>query len=458
MKECSRVSSMTPLIAGADAPRGRRVVCFISICAVLSAALVIVRASGPSALDELLDAFVNADTPPAAGKIADKLVGAKVTVDAAWDRLRRGRTYAHGKTGIQTVTFVIDALTFPNRFDVPEDYDPARRWPVRVQLHGGIGRPEPRDGTRAAANPVRGENAIYAYPSGWADAPWWRLNQLQNILTLIDYIKRRYNVDESRIYLTGISDGGTGVYYLLMREPTIWSAGLPLNGNPRVLASRDAAPDGTLFAGNLVNRPLFIVNGERDPLYPASLIVPYLEMFKRAGVDFVFHPQAEAGHDVRWWPAEQRAFEEFVRGRPRDAHPAKVTWETERTDRANRVHWLVIDRLGRAPGETALEDVNTYTAGDGRAQTMFERRGSSGRVDAVRRGNTFEARTRGVRAFTLLLSPDVVDYAQPVVVVVNGKEAYRGLPAGDARTLLKWAARDNDRTMLYTTELPVAVP
>jgi hypothetical protein len=42
-------------------------------------------------------------------------------------------------------------------------------------------------------------------------------------------------------------------------------------------------------------------------------------------------------------------------------------------------------------------------------------------------------------------------------VVVNGQEEYRGRPAKDVRTLLKCAARDNDRTMLYATELPVAV-
>ena len=74
-----------------------------------------------------------------------------------------------------------------------------------------------------------------------------------------------------------------------------------------------------------------------------------------------------------------------------------------------------------------------------------------------RRSEPIAQTARGVRGFTLLLSPDAVDYTQPVIVVVNGKEVYRGLPAKDVHTLLKWAVRDNDRTMLYATELPVAV-
>ena len=94
----------------------------------------------------------------------------------------------------------------------------------------------------------------------------------------------------------------------------------------------------------------------------------------------------------------------------------------------------------------------------GPARRMFSRRGPSGRVDVVRRGNTFEARTRGVARFTLLLSPDVVDFSKPVVVTVNGHPAHDGPVATDVATLLTWAARDDDRTMLYGAALSVAVP
>jgi hypothetical protein len=79
-------------------------------------------------------------------------------------------------------------------------------------------------------------------------------------------------------------------------------------------------------------------------------------------------------------------------------------------------------------------------------------------VDAVRRGNRFDVKTRGVQAFTLLLSPDVIDFDKPVAVTVNGRQAFAGTVARDVTTLLAWAARDNDRTMLYGAELHVAVP
>ena len=76
----------------------------------------------------------------------------------------------------------------------------------------------------------------------------------------------------------------------------------------------------------------------------------------------------------------------------------------------------------------------------------------------VRDGNTVRATTRGVAAFTLLLSPDVFDFAKPVVVVADGRTVFEGLVKKDVETLMRWAARDNDRTMLFGAEIAVSVP
>jgi hypothetical protein len=42
--------------------------------------------------------------------------------------------------------------------------------------------------------------------------------------------------------------------------------------------------------------------------------------------------------------------------------------------------------------------------------------------------------------------------------VVNGRTVFEGLVGKDLRTLLSWAARDNDRTLLFAAELTVEVP
>lgn len=437
-------------------------------CVVLQAAPPLAQTT--AAVDKAFEMFWKADDPKDAAKAADRLLKTGVDFDTAWARLKAGRIYQKDKTGeFQLRYSAAMGTVFENRVEVPHDYDPARPWSVRMQLHGGVNRPAPQTGSgpdletddassgsnrdrapslgrRPAANRIPGDKQIYVYPSGWADAQWWQAVQIDNILRVVDTLKRRYNVDEARVHVTGISDGGTGAYFIAMRDTTPWSSFLPLNGSILVLGNPDIRADGEIFASNLVNKPLFIVNGGRDPLYPVANVETHIAWFKTLGVPLVFNPQPAAGHDTSWWPHVRAPFEKFVREHPRQPHPEKLSWQTERTDRYNRAHWLVIDTLGTTSGDAPpLED------------GYFVHRAPSGRVDIERHGNTFAARTRGVRAFRLLLSPDAIDFAQPVTVTVNGAVAFTGSVSKDPAVLLTWAARDNDRTMLYGAEIKVMV-
>ncbi|MEO7133474.1 MAG: hypothetical protein ABI024_04565, partial [Vicinamibacterales bacterium] len=175
---------------------------------------------------------------------------------------------------------------------------------------------------------------------------------------------------------------------------------------------------------------------------------PHIAWLKRIGVNVMFRPQAGAQHNTAWWPTERAPFEQFVREHARVAHPAALSWETERVDRFNRNRWLIINEL-RADASRASELTDLG---------FFRHTMRSGRVDVRRNGNTFDAVVRDVAAFTLLLSPDAIDFAKPVVVTINGKQVFRGPATQDPVVMARWAARDNDRTAVYAAELKIAVP
>ena len=78
---------------------------------------------------------------------------------------------------------------------------------------------------------------IDVYPTGFAEAPWWTYTQVENLDRVLTRLARTYNVDENRITLAGVSDGGTGAYFFALREATRWSAIFPFNGHLRVLAN-----------------------------------------------------------------------------------------------------------------------------------------------------------------------------------------------------------------------------
>lgn len=424
-----------------------------ALAAVLILGLAPVFAQPQRRLDEAFDAYWNAADARDAARQIDGVLKTGADFDTLYDRLAKGRTYRVEKTG--TLVFRAPAVqgTFENRVDIPDDYDPAAKLPLRVQLHGGVMREQVQDdrplgrGGRAAANRIPGERQIVIQPSGWVDAPWWSAAQMDNIARLVDQVTRRYNVDESQIYLTGISDGGTGCYYIATRDATRWSAVMPLNGSIIVLRNPATGADGEVFPMNLVNTPLFIVNGGRDPLYPVSDVSKAVEWMEALGATLRFRPQPTAGHDTSWWPTERETFERFVHEHPRDAHPPRVLWETERTDRFNRAKWLVIDKLGAAGSDVPVPS-------DG----VFRHKRPSGRVDVRRNANVFVAASHGVKEFRVLLSPAVVDFTKPVTVMVNGRQVFSGPVTKDPRVLLTWHARDNDRAMLYGAELRVVVP
>ena len=402
-----------------------------------------------------------AAAPAEAEKIAADIVKTGITFDEALRRLKTGRTYQAKSSGVVMLSNKTkDGFEHNYAVNVPANYDPSKRYQVRFQLHGGVGgrannQPRGNGEIGALAGPAE---QFYVMPYSWGEAPWWSNDQVLNLDAIVDSLKRAYNIDENRVVVAGVSDGGTGAYYFGMRETTRFASFLPLNGYIMVLAN-DEIDDGEIFPINLRNKPLFVVNGGRDPLYPIHVVEPYVKHLMNKGVETAYYPQPEAGHNTAWWPEVKGTFEKFVSGHPRNPDPDTLVWETADLSH-NRAHWLIIDGLADQPGDPKeLDDINLLLPDPlsdfSRPLTLFERPRKPGLVELHRSGNTIQATSKGVSSFTLLLSPDKFDFTQPVKVLVDGHNVYNGRVERNLETLMKWAARDNDRTMLYAAELKI---
>ena len=81
----------------------------------------------------------------------------------------------------------------------------------------------------------------------------------------------------------------------------------------------------------------------------------------------------------------------------------------------------------------------------------------SGRVEIDQQRNLVTVQTRGVRRFTLLLSPEQFDFTQPITVVTNDVTVFEEMVEPEIETLLRWVAIDQDRTAMYGAELEIEV-
>ena len=344
--------------------------------------------------------------------------------------------------------------------NIPANYDPSKRYQVRFQLHGGIGgsqNNQPRNDGNIGA--LAGAEQFYVLPFAWEQEPWWGDDEVMNLDAIVDSLKRTYNVDENRVVLSGVSDGGTGTYFIAMRDTTPFASFLPLNGFIMVLANEEI-DDGRIHPNNLINKPLFVVNGGKDPLYPAKRVEPWTMHLISAGVDITYAPQPEGAHNTKWWPQVKDEYERFVTEHPRDPHPARLTWKASDL-RHNRAHWLVIDKFGPVPHEAktmddandilvAVPDSNTEAA-----DTMFGIGPPAGRVDAQRKGTPSLRRRWELLPSRCCCRRTSSTSMSRSRLWPMGVKCSTGASSAASATLLKWAARDNDRTMLYGAELHI---
>ena len=134
-----------------------------------------------------------------------------------------------------------------------------------------------------------------------------------------------------------------------------------------------------------------------------------------------------AGLGAQAPPNYDAEFARLKQGRP---YTPDVKTGTLRRRHGAYPYWLVVpatyDPAKKYPvriqlhGGVMREDAELR--GDG--SVRLPENPTSGRVDLTRHGNTVTAATRGVKAFTLLISPDQFDFNQNIVVRVNGRVAF----------------------------------
>jgi hypothetical protein len=506
------------------------------------------QASPNPALDHAVRSFWESGSDKDIRSAANEILNSGADPDTILHRMAGGRVYSarvsKGRLNLEHQT--PDKRKHRYVLVVPAAYDPTIPMPLRIYLHGGVETEDRNSGNRWDFDRFGPGEGLALYPSAWRGAMWWHQSQLTNLLGIIQELKRTYNIDENRIHVIGVSDGGTGAYFLAFKVPTLFAGFAPIIGHAGSLVNPRVGALGPFYVANLRNSPLFIVNGALDPLFPVREVAPYVALYRQAGVNLTFRPRAAAGHDLRWWPDVAPAVDSFIATTPRNPFPDRISWETEDTAQFGRAYWLAITQLGSVPGESALPNWDSITplrpepslgvradpssaegvrllavelgstagaaglvAGDkivgvnGRptptVPTLLEatqglgwgdtliltveregRRGrldvyfgprpdsaavgpvlafprprSTGRVELQRSGNEITVQTRGVRRFSLLLSPRQFNLEEPIKVVANGRVVHEGRVPKRVETLLEWAIRDRDRTMLFLAELPI---
>jgi polyhydroxybutyrate depolymerase len=157
---------------------------------------------------------------------------------------------------------------------VPSSYDPLRPMPMVLVLHGGGGDNRYQERSmRSGFHPLaERDGALVVYPNGveerWNDGrdiDTWRahrddIDDVGFISALIDHLAGKYSLDLSRVYATGISNGGMMSFRLACELSDRIAAIAPVAANMPYPLSETCAPSRPV--------PLLMIKGSEDSLSP----------------------------------------------------------------------------------------------------------------------------------------------------------------------------------------------
>lgn len=175
--------------------------------------------------------------------------------------------------------------------NLPKDYDPSKKYPLVIFLHGAGERGEDLD--RASIHGfmkyVREQDKdypfIYIAPQCPKEKYWGCYTE--SLLAFIDYIYEAYPVDQDRVYLTGLSMGGTGTWMLAMADPHRFAAIAPICGS------------GIVWNGEaLAKLPIFVYHGDCDQAVPIMESISMLSSINKHGGKAQIKICFGVGHNV----------------------------------------------------------------------------------------------------------------------------------------------------------------
>jgi predicted peptidase len=150
----------------------------------------------------------------------------------------------------------------------------------------------PHRPTHTGTEPMAGSipNPALPYPSKEGQEDGW--NKIEHeLLAMLSHVQKHYKADTTRTYLTGLSTGGFGVWYMGGTYPERFAAIAPVNafGHP------DLAPN--LAVAKL---PIWNLTGGRDPYVKEEYFYPILNKLEQLGHPEVrFTNHEDMGH-IAW--------------------------------------------------------------------------------------------------------------------------------------------------------------
>lgn len=204
----------------------------------------------------------------------------------------------------------------PYSIFVPRNYDKSKKYPLIVNLHGLNITAVQQIRFEGVAELAEKYGYIVVCPTGYSVRSFWGMPNIgrglvegepgfeneknlkltvqelayADTMNVFNMVKKEFNIDESRIFLTGHSMGGAGAYFYAAKHPEIWAGVAPIAGG---------GIDDRYAPGEKVkNLPFLVLQGEKDMIVPATASRASVAKMKELGIKHTYVEVPGADHEV----------------------------------------------------------------------------------------------------------------------------------------------------------------
>ncbi len=223
--------------------------------------------------------------------------------------------FSKDKSLFEKKLFIKNNDTLPYRILLPLNYDPSKKYPLILFLHGSGER-----GNDNEAQLIHGASlflrdsirknypAIVVFPQCPTNSYWSNVNIVNDsikqtrifnfaasgkpttamhlLLKLVSTLQKKYPLQKSQFYIAGLSMGGMGTFEIVRRKQNIFAAAMPICGGAN-----------TAIAAKLTKTNWWLFHGEKDNVVNVQYSKDMASAIKNAGGSVKLTVYPEANHN-----------------------------------------------------------------------------------------------------------------------------------------------------------------
>lgn len=186
----------------------------------------------------------------------------------------------------------------PYTLKLPENYDPEKKYPLMVFLHGS-GQDEqgllnrPRSNGKFIELAPLGRDIFRAFSSD---------SSQKDIIEALEDVVAHFSVDTQRIIIGGFSMGGYGALRTYYEHPELYKGVAVFAGHPDLANYWGVEGEHPNFLDTstheiFIQVPVFIYHGKKDGAIPVQLMERLSKSFQQAGIQVTERIVDEKGHE-----------------------------------------------------------------------------------------------------------------------------------------------------------------